>query len=74
MNTKKPLYDNINEDCPVCFEGHVEFDYDNCILYNEDLNEWTMYLETGNWDDSRDSVEFIETKVNYCYNCGRELR
>lgn len=64
----------INEDCKFCFEGHGEFDYDNCVLLDDNSGEWIMYIETGVWDDRLDRMGCIEEKVNFCAKCGRVLK
>ena len=63
----------INEDWSICFEGHPQFDYDECVIYDDDDNCWYAYFETCTWDETYDRMDFIKREVKHCYNCGRKL-
>ena len=60
--------------CSYCYEGHVDFDPRNGIVYDDEFEVYNQNIETSSWDEYDDDF-YIETLrvVNYCPMCGRKL-
>lgn len=60
--------------CSYCYEGHVDFDPRNGIVYDDENGVYNQNIETSSWDEYDDDF-YIETiyMVNYCPKCGRKL-
>lgn len=61
--------------CSYCYEGHVDFDPRNGIVYDDEFEVYNQNIETSLWDEYDDDFS-IETLyvVNFCPKCGRELQ
>lgn len=60
--------------CSYCYEGDVDFDPRNGIVYDDKFEVYNQNIETSSWDEYDDDF-YIETLrvVNYCPMCGRKL-
>ena len=67
----------INENCQHCFEAHRLFDYNSCVLENDE-GVWIDYAPTGKFIEYKDIGygfwECTHTEVKYFKMCGKKLR